>query len=230
MKVHQLLSNGHRTDLIGRELWLDTSTNNPNKIWNKSKLGFHGRLYLGHRTEIVNPAVVSIEINGKKAVCEVKKHFWTPVYQQTVFSFSNQLLLEEIKWIHENALFSEWLFYHNGPKSLKITPHYSGPFIESTSSSKRLVTETSTISLRKKLSAPLYLASSKESSIEIEPRSTTRVRFVFGLGITAEYAQFALKNAINCRLEGVINSFESWFRTHVPVLETADLELLRLYY
>ncbi|MFW9915515.1 MAG: hypothetical protein ACFFGZ_07870 [Candidatus Thorarchaeota archaeon] len=230
MKVHQLLSNSYRTELIGQELWLDTSINNSNKIWKRPKLGFRGRLYLGHRTEVVNPAVASIEINGKKAIYEVKKHLWTPAYQQTLFYFSNGLFLQETKWIHENALLSESLFYHNSPKSLKITLHYSGAFIEKISSSKRLVIETSTSSLRKRLSTSLYFASLQESSIEIKPRSPTRVRFIIGIGITEEKAHLALKQALSCRLEDVIRSFESWFKNHVPALETSDFDLLRLYY
>ncbi|MFX0113384.1 MAG: hypothetical protein ACFFB3_02440, partial [Candidatus Hodarchaeota archaeon] len=230
MKVHQLLSNSYRTDLIDQELWLDTSISNSNKIWKKPMLGFHGRLYLGHRTEIVDPAVVNIEIDGKKAAYEVKKHLWTPAYQKIIFYFYNHLLLQETKWIHENAFFSEFLFYHNCPKSLKITFRYSGSFIENASSFKRLVIETSTISLRKKLSTSLYLASSQESSIEIKPRTTTRAQFVIGIGMTEESAQLALKQALSCHLEDAIKSFESWFKKHVPALETADLNLLRLYY
>ena len=59
MNVHQLLSNGSRTDMIGPDLWIDTSVNVASKIWSKTMLGFQGRLYLGHRTNIVDSALVN---------------------------------------------------------------------------------------------------------------------------------------------------------------------------
>ncbi len=228
--VNRLLANTTRTDLIGHDVWLDTSIlSTPEVPWRSPQPGFAGRLYLGHQTDITDPCLFAISISGESLHPEPLRHTWTPAGQETLYrldtSHGGVLMLHEEKWISETGLCAEWQFHHNGavPLTIDVTPRGG------VTASPLSVTVT-TQSLYQPLTTLLYTVCEPATSVTVPPLTTVMLSFVCGLGTSHDAAAAAFQQGKQSTLSSVQEDLNRWFDDHAPGFSCDDPDLTRLYY
>lgn len=233
MRPTHLLASSTRTDLVGRDLWLDTVTSDPDAPWAPPRLGFAGRLYAGHRTDVIDPCLATLIVDGEEAALTPVRHTWTPAGCHTVYRVERgdrreQATLAERTWIAGDALCAEWTYHHTGAAPVEVEVRLHGAVAEAGLTGRPLRVTTTTWSLFAEFHVDLLVALAAPRAV-CPPHVATRLRFACGLGRNAQAAASAREAGLRTSAAAAEAAFDAWFGEHVPRLRTDDLHLLRLY-
>ncbi|MEA2172102.1 MAG: hypothetical protein QOF76_5402 [Solirubrobacteraceae bacterium] len=200
------LQTDRRTELIGRGLALDTvRRDRPDAPWAPAAPGLRGRLYLGHMTDLVDPAVATIGGGDPRVV----DHHWTPAAQATVYRAGDSVLHEE-RFVLGDAFVCDLRV--DGPARVS----FAGPL----ASAGRHTIEAACLSPMRPAVAPARL----HADVRVHAG-----RLVLGLGASAGAASDAAARAAGATAEDARRAFDAALDAFAPALITDDDALARLY-
>lgn len=223
-----ILSNRLRTELIGQHFSLETvRTDDPEHPWALPQPGFHGRLHLGHETDVVDPLDVGLSIDGQEVRLRVVNHEWNPAAQHTRYrSDAPTAELIETRFVDGDALCADYELENLGATAIEAELRLAGAFAKADASGRSVPVRTSTLSLYETLTSDLCVAISRPGSMRVPAHDRVRLRLRCGVGRTAREAAQARQRAEDGDAAGAQRDLDARLDELAPHLATDDARLV----
>jgi len=246
MNVNRYLQNGRRSDLCGGE-WATRGGQQPHEKWDDPVPGISGLLAIGHGTAVNDLLIPSVTRKGEAAsLCLSKvQNRWTPAWMHTVYrsapepaiyNKSGTVVLEERKCFLPNGVFVSHTTLrndHREPAALIFT--LKSPYVQE----GKLITETNAAALHTSFPIVLHvsllctLSGDGEYAVTVPANGSITFRWVFSASPDSpETARKAADEALSMENPFLTSedTLNRWFEQNVPVLETDDEDLKKVYY
>lgn len=246
MNVNLYLQNSKRSDIHGGE-WSTQGGQQPHGCWDAPRMGISGLLAIGHDTGICDFLVPTVKRKGSETPLSFTavRNQWTPAWMRTVYRSetetdvykkSGTVVLEETKCFLPNGVFVSRITLRNDlrePAELVIS--LRSPYVEN----GMFHGKTNAGALHAVFPIDLYaetlctLDGCGEYAVTVPANGSITFRWVFSASPKSKIAALSAGEAALTKDEPFLLAEENlnrWFAENIPVLETENEDLRKVYY
>ncbi|MBR4933773.1 MAG: hypothetical protein IKZ03_04875, partial [Clostridia bacterium] len=255
LNYNKFLSNSKRSDVIGYNIYtrgLRAENNTSERLtdvtdkWDAPEPGLSGTIAIGYQIDKSDVLCPSFRINGNLLELKVIRNYWTPAYMTTYYRSvphgeyrkSGLYCIRETKcFTADDTFISEVTVFNDDRDIAELEVSLTSPFERSNDGTYKVNAKIMPGSLYADISlngyGAAFFSEGHELCVNLQGNESYTFRYGFAFSKnSAQESKTRLSSALkinNAHIEAE-KRFNKWVDDNAPILETDDIDILKVYY